>query len=312
MRFIALFILFPFIGLFGQEQLQVGQYSFDGDDVVYRFDKRAYAAVAKAGDSTLVLDFQDLQLIEATQGDVKGWNKEGWALRRVGDHVYELRKPLGAFRDSLAWNLRYVLHDLAPQKNLKRSQQGTLGNIDLNNPNVPKAQENTEGNAVFHLKGHSAAKKVILTGTFNQWDEHALAMHRDGDGWTMRLALKAGRYEYKFIVDGAWMEDPANPETVQNEHATLNSVLSIRKPVKFFLKGFLQAQSIVLSGGFNNWDERAVTMTKTAEGWEAEVPLTGGKHEYKYIVDGEWVLDPANPMTETTWNGYINSIKIVR
>ena len=53
-------------------------------------------------------------------------------------------------------------------------------------------------------------------------------------------------------------------------------------------------------------------MTCTPTGWTLEVPLVGGKHHYKFIVDGNWVLDPANRRTETTWDGYENSVVMVR
>jgi hypothetical protein len=36
-------------------------------------------------------------------------------------------------------------------------------------------------------------------------------------------------------------------------------------------------------------------MTKTAGGWELPYVLASGNHEYKFIVDGEWITDPNNP-----------------
>jgi hypothetical protein len=39
-------------------------------------------------------------------------------------------------------------------------------------------------------------------------------------------ALKKGRYEYKFYVDGQWVNDPENPSTVATEFGE-NSTIEI-------------------------------------------------------------------------------------
>jgi 1,4-alpha-glucan branching enzyme len=70
---------------------------------------------------------------------------------------------------------------------------------------------------------------VFLTGSFNDWNPTALEMvDAKGDGtFTATLTLPAGTYEYKFVVDGAWLTDPAGKETVANEYGTLNSILVV-------------------------------------------------------------------------------------
>ena len=50
----------------------------------------------------------------------------------------------------------------------------------------------------------------------------------DGDGvFEAILELESGRHEYKFIVDGVWKVDPANPERVRNNYGQLNSILVV-------------------------------------------------------------------------------------
>ena len=74
------------------------------------------------------------------------------------------------------------------------------------------------------------SKEVYLCGDFNHWSTLSLRMiQRDGDGrWEKRLILPPGRYEYKFLVDGAWVNDPKAAEAVPNRHGSLNSVLEVR------------------------------------------------------------------------------------
>lgn len=72
------------------------------------------------------------------------------------------------------------------------------------------------------------AKKVMLAGDFNSWDENSVALKREKKGlWRTDLSLRPGRYEYKFIVDGEWWIDPANSYTVTNAYGNLNSVKEI-------------------------------------------------------------------------------------
>jgi 1,4-alpha-glucan branching enzyme len=54
-------------------------------------------------------------------------------------------------------------------------------------------------------------------------------MKRHNDGtWETTVALAPGRYQYKLIVDGEWIADPAAQKNVPNEHGTLNSVIEVR------------------------------------------------------------------------------------
>ena len=132
------------------------------------------------------------------------------------------------------------------------------------------------------------------------------------DGWELTLQINPGEYQYRFIVDGNWMEDPNNPNKTPNEFGEYNSVLDIKKEITFFLYDHADAQNVILSGSFNNWNEHDLKMTKTEEGWTYTIPLSGGKHHYKFIVDGNWMLDPENPVKEYDQSSHINSVYMVR
>lgn len=75
------------------------------------------------------------------------------------------------------------------------------------------------------------AKKVFLAGDFNGWRaDEASAMTNSQDGsWFIRLKLNPGRYHYRFVVDGRWMADPANPSTEMNPYGEYDSLLTIKK-----------------------------------------------------------------------------------
>jgi len=46
-----------------------------------------------------------------------------------------------------------------------------------------------------------------------------------GGLWVVEIALPPGRHEYRFIVDGAWVNDPQAVETVSNDFDSVNDVL---------------------------------------------------------------------------------------
>jgi hypothetical protein len=81
-----------------------------------------------------------------------------------------------------------------------------------------------KGNTTFSLPGYADAGVVALAGTFNNWDQSQLVCAREADAWVCRVDLDPGEYAYKFIVDGNWVLDPANPNTVEDEAGNVNNV----------------------------------------------------------------------------------------
>ncbi len=73
------------------------------------------------------------------------------------------------------------------------------------------------------------ASQVSLCGEFNGWSPTATPMKQQDDGrWQVTLSLAPGQYQYKFVVDGEWIPDPAAQNSVRNQHGSLNSVLEVR------------------------------------------------------------------------------------
>jgi hypothetical protein len=85
-----------------------------------------------------------------------------------------------------------------------------------------------KGNTTFRLKGHEDASVVALAGSFNEWNQSQLIFAREGEGWVCRVDLDPGVYRYKFIVDGDWLLDPANPETAEDEAGNVNNVVEVK------------------------------------------------------------------------------------
>ena len=77
------------------------------------------------------------------------------------------------------------------------------------------------------------AREVHVAGNFNDWRPEATPMKNTGEGnWAVRLMLRAGQYEYRFIVDGQWREDAQASQRVPNPHGGFNSVLMVPLAVR--------------------------------------------------------------------------------
>jgi 1,4-alpha-glucan branching enzyme len=72
------------------------------------------------------------------------------------------------------------------------------------------------------------AKKVCIAGNFNDWNMTSMPMKKSADGiWKIKLKLSPGKYEYKFVVDGMWVNDFADLETAPNPFGTCNCFVSV-------------------------------------------------------------------------------------
>jgi len=72
------------------------------------------------------------------------------------------------------------------------------------------------------------AEAVFLMGDFNQWNKKVHPMKKEGDGsWKKIIMILPGIYEYRFLVDGQWWNDPANEQVCSNSFGTINNVLEV-------------------------------------------------------------------------------------
>ena len=70
-----------------------------------------------------------------------------------------------------------------------------------------------------------STREVYLAGDFNNWDGNTNLMKKNMKGlWKTTLSLKPGRYEYRFLVDGNWENDPSCCDCVPNEFGSQNCV----------------------------------------------------------------------------------------
>ena len=298
----------------GHSQDPPRSYYFDGDDVVFVFDIRDYQNATDEA-SRERLDFSDLDIDKvAVTGEFSMWSRDGWEMEKTGEYTYQLRKALADFDQAFPIEFKYIINDQY------WAEPGiafpTIRKFDNEffeetyNLTLYDVQPSIEGNTFFFLEGFENAREVILTGSFVEWDEGYLKMDKVPGGWQKRLDLRPDRYEYKFIVDGEWHHDMANPNYVMNEHGTPNSVLQVVKLHHFELEGFPTASHVAVVTSFNHWNH--MPMQRSGDAWVADVPIASGKYHYKYVVDGRYIVDPDNPLKERNKQGDEYSVVIVQ
>jgi serine protease AprX len=106
---------------------------------------------------------------------------------------------------------------------LAKTERHALNVVGCKPPRI----ENGRLMFVFH---DDSAHSVAVAGDFNGWSHIATPLKRNESGlWSTEIKVqRAGRFEYKFIINGQrWLEDPSNGMKVPDNYGGLNSVLVI-------------------------------------------------------------------------------------
>ncbi|MGD9612389.1 MAG: ankyrin repeat domain-containing protein [Kiritimatiellia bacterium] len=176
------------------------------------------------------------------------------------------------------------------------------------------------------------ATNVSVAGLFNEWDATAtpLARRADDGWWYVELDLFPASYGYKFVVDGNWIEDPraeksyrdGNRNTENSQFNPVDRRVETRPvrpvssadaliPVRFEYRD-RTARYVSVAGEFNGWNTANHQLALEKVGlWSAELRIPAGEYAYKFVVDGQWLLDPSNALTKVV-AGATNSLVVVQ
>ena len=83
-----------------------------------------------------------------------------------------------------------------------------------------------------------------------------------------------------------------------------------KKPRKIKFQIAAEPESkVYLAGTFNDWDPIAIRMRRNGNGtFAATLLLPQGRHEYKFVVNGTWQMDPNCPQWTPNSLGSLNSV----
>jgi 1,4-alpha-glucan branching enzyme len=103
------------------------------------------------------------------------------------------------------------------------------------------------------------------------------------------------------------LPDPENPFSVGSGNY-INSVVTVKPSHTFVLENYSDAREVIVTGTFSNWNPSMYRMIRRDGKWIFPVHLHPGKVLYKFVVDGRWMLDPANELWEENEWGTGNSL----
>jgi chromosome partitioning protein len=88
---------------------------------------------------------------------------------------------------------------------------------------LPKGRE-----ILFRLEAPEGSD-VQIAGDFNKWVPESLDFTESHGRplWHKTISLGPGSYEYKYLVDGRWIPDPANESIVEDAYGGVNSLISL-------------------------------------------------------------------------------------
>jgi 1,4-alpha-glucan branching enzyme len=116
---------------------------------------------------------------------------------------------------------RRAVNPKAPPPTVAKSMKAEAADIKVEKPRRKRV--------TFRFEGKPGVD-VRLAGSFNGWDPsaHSLSPVKGNGTYVATLLLLPGSHEYKFVVDGQWVNDSRCTERVLNGHGTQNSVIEIR------------------------------------------------------------------------------------
>jgi hypothetical protein len=76
------------------------------------------------------------------------------------------------------------------------------------------------------------ARRVVLVGDFNKWDEQATPLEREPGSalWSVTVPIQRGRHIYAFLVDSVWTVDKRAPVASDRDFGVTGSVILVGRP----------------------------------------------------------------------------------
>ncbi len=157
---------------------------------------------------------------------VLSWSAKKVALQDPGTHVLHVVAPTTWFGQELI--------ELTATDSAGGTAMQVL-TVTVNEVVVePPKPLDTCGKVIFSYAAGKGDHEVLLSGSFNGWADKPDTADKltdpGGTGiWKVEKTLKAGVYQYKFLVDGQWKADPDNANQTPDGFGGHNSVIEVAK-----------------------------------------------------------------------------------
>lgn len=96
---------------------------------------------------------------------------------------------------------------------------------------VPAADRGAEGSTgvqdIQFIYVDPQATSVALVGDFNDWQPAAMSRDDATGGWSVRIPLAAGRYQYQFVINGTQHVTDPTATMASGDFGSPNSVITV-------------------------------------------------------------------------------------
>ena len=94
--------------------------------------------------------------------------------------------------------------------------------------------------------------------------------------------------------------------------ANMENTASQRVEVVIFTLAAPAKSEVFVAGTFNKWSPHADRLTDKGGGvFSKTLHIPRGRHEYKFIVNGQWFTDPKNTVCVSNTYGGMNNVLLV-
>lgn len=158
-------------------------------------------------------------------------------------------------------------------------------------------------------------REILLSGDFFSWS-YSVPLHKGKYGgiyfYLLPKKLKKGKYTYRFRVDGKWINDPQQTNTMFDDYNLEISYFEVPHDTEFyfvnpiyqeggdivFFYSNLYAEEVHFTCNYYDFDPYRFSMQQDNRGiWTIrfrEDELPPGTYYYNFIVDDVWQTDPLN------------------
>jgi len=145
-----------------------------------------------------------------------------------GTHIFNFDKYCRGAKDYFSLS-REIITLREKESGAKAADPGAMAALEKRMEEVLKDElpkfKFTEVNLTLSAP---EAKEVYVAGDFNDWKVGENSqMKQENGNWTITINLVPGRYRYRFVKDGEWLEDPGNPKQAKNPYGQLDSLIEV-------------------------------------------------------------------------------------
>ena len=168
---------------------------------------------------------------------------------------------------------------------------------------------------------------VEVSGDFNNWED-SIPLIKSSYGvyyYLWQTPLKAGKYSYRYRVNGVWINDPVNQYTEYDNNNQSVSYFVLTNDIGFYEKNPIYNSDGTVTFFYSNNTAKEVMFTSDKLGFDSlRYPMTysnnlwfitlrpeSGNYYYNFVVDRIWEVDPLNMNVYKGSDGRLHSYILI-